>query len=111
MVRDVRFNDVMHIPLGQPHATLFTRHFLDFFVAEGLACETNAVCIAHCWMFGELHSMSCVYKESCAGASDQCTTLVTGTIHFEHSFTNNVELAQSQPKKAPQEVQQEVNFM
>ena len=32
VVNDVRFNDVIHIPQGQPHATLFTRPFLDFFV-------------------------------------------------------------------------------
>ena len=31
VVSDVTFNDVMRIPRGQPHATLFTRPFLDFF--------------------------------------------------------------------------------
>ena len=32
VVSDVRLNDVMRIPRGQPHAALFTRPFLDFFV-------------------------------------------------------------------------------
>ena len=32
---DVRFNDVMRIPRGQPHATPFTRPFLAFCVRRG----------------------------------------------------------------------------
>ena len=35
VVGDVRFNDVMRIPRGQPHATPFTRPFLAFCVRRG----------------------------------------------------------------------------
>ena len=35
VVSDVRFNDVMRIPRGQPHATSFTRPFLAFCVRRG----------------------------------------------------------------------------
>ena len=44
VVSDVRFNDVMRIPRGQPHATLFTRPFLAFCVGRGWLARLGSVC-------------------------------------------------------------------